>query len=79
MGQCMLDNGKMTSSMEKELSLGTIIKLNLQASFKKAKKQERENLNFWGDFTMAILLMDSFMELENTIFQRLERSMKVSL
>jgi hypothetical protein len=41
----MLGNGKMTSSMEKELSLGVTIKLNLLASFKKAKKQERVNLN----------------------------------
>jgi hypothetical protein len=75
----MLGNGKMTSSMEKELSLGITIKLNLLASFKKAKKQERVNLNLKEDFTMAISLMDSFMEQENTIFQRQERSMKVSL
>ena len=45
MDPCILGNGRMINSMEKELSLGTTIKSNLSASLKMVKKQEMANLN----------------------------------
>ena len=79
MGLCIVDNGRMINSMAKELNHGTIIKLNLSASFKMVKKLEMENLNLLVVFTKEILLMDNFMELENIIFQKLENFTKVNL
>lgn len=79
MDPCILGNGRMINSMEKELSLGTTIKSNLSASLKMVKKQEMANLNLLEDITMVIFLMDSFMEMENIIFQKQESFMKVNL
>lgn len=79
MDPCILVYGRMINSMEKELSLGTIIKSNLLASLKMVKKQEMANLNLLEDITMVILLMDSFMEMENIIFQKQKSFMKVNL
>ena len=55
MGLCIVDNGRMINSMAKELNHGTIIKLNLSASFKMVKKLEMENLNLLVVFTKEIL------------------------
>jgi hypothetical protein len=79
MDPCILVYGRMINSMEKELSLGTTIKSNLLASLKMVKKQEMANLNLLEDITMVILLMDSFMEMENIIFQKQKSFMKVNL
>lgn len=79
MDPCILGNGRMINSMEKELSPGTTIKSNLSASLKMVKKQEMANLNLLEDITMVIFLMDSFMEMENIIFQKQESFMKVNL
>lgn len=79
MDPCILGNGRMINSMEKELSLGTTTKSNLSASLKMEKKQEMANLNLLEDITMVIFLMDSFMEMENIIFQKQESFMKVNL
>ena len=55
MGLCIVDNGRMINSMAKELNHGTIIKLNLSASFKMVKKLEMENLNLLVVFTKVNL------------------------
>lgn len=67
--QCILDNGKMTSSMVRELNHGAIIKSSFLVNFLKEKRQEKVVLNLLVDFTREILSTDNFTDSENTIFQ----------
>jgi len=61
-------SGLMICSMVLERNYGITIKLCIRENFKMVKKQEKENLNLKVVHIQVILLMDSFMVKENTIF-----------
>lgn len=69
MDLCMKDNGRMTSNMDSEQSLGITIRSSLQGILLKEKNQEKDALNLKVAIMKETLLTVNSMDSESTILQ----------